>query len=794
MVSLTHHKMRCDGGGRSSSSRVSTYRGIEPWNVEEAQTNWMALSEAIQQIYTANASELSFEELYRRAYNLTLYKYGDMLYQGVERSMEAHLIGVSSEILATRSDEELLEKLVQKWEEHVCECKLIRDILMYMDNNYVQQKNLLLIYDLGLKYFLEVVLFHRELGQRLTAALLSNLARDREVDRSAAQVGEVKKVTQLLVAVTRSGGGLAEKHSSTSAQLWSQSGMLVCPYRVLLERPALHQAQAHYRSLAQHSMDSMSVPAYLTMAREALDNEERRVSAFLHSQTGPRLHSVVKTELITNHASELIAGRPERGGAKQMFDQADVFNMRRMYQLFEGLSEPLASLMQVMRSCIVQSGEEILGDVSKAREPLEFVESLLELKRRYDLFLRCSFNEDKEFQAAIKSGFEHFLNVDTRAAQYLSLYLDELFKKNIKELTDSEVETRLDLVISLFRFLQDKDVFETIYKQHLGRRLLSNRSLSLEAEKSMVARLKTECGQSYTAKLDGMFKDVRLSEETMKDYQDKSNSRGSAPRSDGGQIQLQLKVLQTGNWPSDCSAITCEIPRSLSHEISLFEAFYFERHQCRRLTWLYDKGTAEVRSTFPSGRYELTMTTYQMIMLDLFNTYASISYETIQAQTRIPAEELKRHLIGFYASPRVRVLTRHCIPDDKPTRELRDTDIFKVNDEFASRIFKVRVPTVAAGSKGLEPSAALTDVSQIVPAVPHTVEQDRQHLVEANIVRIMKARKRLSHTDLVMEVINGLQSRFLPAPTLIKQRIEKLIEREYLERDSTDMRIYSYLA
>lgn len=44
------------------------------------------------------------------------------------------------------------------------------------------------------------------------------------------------------------------------------------------------------------------------------------------------------------------------------------------------------------------------------------------------------------------------------------------------------------------------------------------------------------------------------------------------------------------------------------------------------------------------------------------------------------------------------------------------------------------------------------------------------------------------------EVTKQLQARFLPSPAVIKQRIESLIEREFLERDRNDRRMYRYLA
>ena len=44
------------------------------------------------------------------------------------------------------------------------------------------------------------------------------------------------------------------------------------------------------------------------------------------------------------------------------------------------------------------------------------------------------------------------------------------------------------------------------------------------------------------------------------------------------------------------------------------------------------------------------------------------------------------------------------------------------------------------------------------------------------------------------QVTRQLSSRFLPNPTVIKKRIESLIEREFLERDANDRKLYRYLA
>jgi len=58
------------------------------------------------------------------------------------------------------------------------------------------------------------------------------------------------------------------------------------------------------------------------------------------------------------------------------------------------------------------------------------------------------------------------------------------------QLTENDVELVLDKSMVIFRFLQEKDVFERYYKQHLAKRLLLNKSVSNDNEKNMISKLK----------------------------------------------------------------------------------------------------------------------------------------------------------------------------------------------------------------------------------------------------------------------------------------------------------------
>lgn len=80
------------------------------------------------------------------------------------------------------------------------------------------------------------------------------------------------------------------------------------------------------------------------------------------------------------------------------------------------------------------------------------------------------------------------------------------------------MDTVLDKTIIVFRFISEKDIFERYYKAHLSKRLLGGRSVSDDAERGMLAKLKVECGAQFTQKMEGMFNDMKVSADATRDY------------------------------------------------------------------------------------------------------------------------------------------------------------------------------------------------------------------------------------------------------------------------------------
>uniref|UniRef100_A0A0V0IUV9 Putative cullin-3A-like n=1 Tax=Solanum chacoense TaxID=4108 RepID=A0A0V0IUV9_SOLCH len=475
--------------------------------------------------------------------------------------------------------------------------------------------------------------------------------------------------------------------------------------------------------------------------------------------------------MIENHMPRLV--HMENSGLVNMLLDDKYEDLRRMYNLFRRVTNGLATIRDVMTSHIREIGKQLVTDPEKLKDPVEFVQCLLNEKDKYDNVIVLAFNNDKTFQNALNSSFEFFINLNPRSPEFISLFVDEKLRKGLKGVSEEDVEVILDKVMMLFRYLQEKDVFEKYYKQHLAKRLLSGKTVSDDAERSLIVKLKTECGYQFTSKLEGMFTDMKTSQDTMQGF----HTAYGAELGDGPSLVVQ--VLTTGSWPTQ-PGVTCNLPAELSALCEKFRSYYLGTHTGRRLSWQTNMGTADLKATFGKGqKHELNVSTYQMCVLMLFNNADRLMYKEIEQATEIPSSDLKRCLQSLAC-----VKGKNVLRKEPMSKDIGEDDAFFVNDKFTSKFYKVKIGTVVA-QKESEPEKQETR---------QRVEEDRKPQIEAAIVRIMKSRKVLDHNNIIAEVTKQLQSRFLANPGEIKKRIESLIERDFLERDNADRRLYRYLA
>jgi cullin 3 len=543
-----------------------------------------------------------------------------------------------------------------------------------------------------------------------------------------------------------------------------------------------------------------SASDYVDKAKRRLEEEKLRVLALaLPPSTVDELQEILQTELIQRHAKTLVT-MENSGFAVLLKDETKITAMGDMYDLFAKVPSSVGDLRNALCETVKKDGKALISDQERgASDPSTFVKGVLKMNERYNSIVDQSFRGEAKAKKRLKQSFENFLNADTRAASCLAVYADDLLRSGIKGVSEQEVTRLLNSVILVFRFISDKDVFESFYKQHLAKRLLSGRSVSDEAEKQMVSLLKAECGYQFTSKLEGMFNDMRISRDTRDAYKAHKRDRTAEDRNaNKNSVDIDVDVLTTGYWPN-VKVPVCTLPQPIQAAIDNFSDFYLKKHTGRKLSWQTSTGTGEIKATFGddgnSRVYYLCVSTYQMCILMLFNEKITLTLGQIAAETNIPDLELRRHLISL-CTPKHRVLRK----GSKGKGISGDDDTFAFNPEYKSNARRVKIPLVSIkeASKNKKGAAKAGQGSNVSASgnevLPLQLEEERRHLVEAATVRIMKARKQLHHNDLIAEVTKQLQVRFVPTPQFIKKRIEGLIEREYLERNEHDHRLYMYVA
>jgi cullin-4 len=116
-----------------------------------------------------------------------------------------------------------------------------------------------------------------------------------------------------------------------------------------------------------------------------------------------------------------------------------------------------------------------------------------------------------------------------------------------------------------------------------------------------------------------------------------------------------------------------------------------------------------------------------------------------------------------------------------PGRDVNPTDTFSLNSGFSHEKYRVKINQVQ-----------LKETKEENKETHERVQADRNFETQAAIVRIMKSKKKIGHQSLIVEVIEATKKRGVLSVADIKKNVDRLIEKEYMERE--DGNIYSYVA
>ncbi|XP_057573917.1 cullin-4B isoform X4 [Hippopotamus amphibius kiboko] len=614
---------------------------------------------------------------------------------------------------------------------------MIRSIFLFLDRTYVLQNSMLpSIWDMGLELF------------------RAHIISDQKVQN--------KTIDGILLLIERERNGEAIDRSLLRSLLSMLSDLQI--YQDSFEQRFLEETNRLYAAEGQKLMQEREVPEYLHHVNKRLEEEADRLITYLDQTTQKSLIATVEKQLLGEHLTAIL-----QKGLNNLLDENRIQDLSLLYQLFSRVRGGVQVLLQQWIEYIKAFGSTIVINPEKDKT---MVQELLDFKDKVDHIIDICFLKNEKFINAMKEAFETFINKrPNKPAELIAKYVDSKLRAGNKEATDEELEKMLDKIMIIFRFIYGKDVFEAFYKKDLAKRLLVGKSASVDAEKSMLSKLKHECGAAFTSKLEGMFKDMELSKDIMIQFkQVKYMQNQNVP----GNIELTVNILTMGYWPTYVP-MEVHLPPEMVKLQEIFKTFYLGKHSGRKLQWQSTLGHCVLKAEFKEGKKELQVSLFQTLVLLMFNEGEEFSLEEIKQATGIEDGELRRTLQSL-ACGKARVLAKN--PKGK---DIEDGDKFVCNDDFKHKLFRIKINQIQM-KETVEEQASTTE----------RVFQDRQYQIDAAIVRIMKMRKTLSHNLLVSEVYNQLK--FPVKPADLKKRIESLIDRDYMERDKENPNQYNYIA
>lgn len=637
----------------------------------------------------------------------TAHLLGEDLYSNLTAYLNNYLAGLvhSSK---THADEALLTFYIKEWDRYTTAAKYIHHLFRYLNRHWVKRemdegkKNVFDVYTLHLVQW-RLTLFS-DVHEKVMDAVLTMVDKQRHGD--TIEHSQIKAIVNSFVSL-----GLDEADPTKST---------LDVYRFNFERPFLDATTAFYQAEAKQFLSENSVVEYMKKAERRLEEEEDRVSMYLHADIIVPLKKACNTALIADHSAIL------RDEFQELLDNDRYDDMQRMYSLLSRIPDGLEPLRAKFEAHVRKAGLAIVAKVADDAEKLEpkvYFDSLLQIHTQYQGLVKRAFKDEPEFTRSLDNACREFMNRNAickvgsnKSPELLAKYTDTLLKKNSTGGAENELETTLDQVMTIFNYIEDKDVFQKFYSRMLARRLVHANSASDDAETSMISKLKEACGFEYTNKLQRMFQDMQISKDLNAGYQE-FESKLAEPGSTKP-MDASYAILGTGFWPLVPPNTPFTPPAEITKAYERFQTFYDQKHSGRKLTLLWQLCKGEVKVNYCRNMktpYTFQVSTWQMAVLMLFNESDTISYDDIQKATQLTPE---------FLDPALSILVKAKVFSMTPAGEKPESGkTFHLNYDFKNK--KIRVNLNIAVKSENKAEAEETH---------KTIEEDRKLLVQVRNV------------------------------------------------------------
>ena len=597
--------------------------------------------------------------------------------------------------------------------------------------------------------------------------------------------------------------------------------------------------------------------SFLLKLYELINNEEKYFKDIEEKNT--LLNDIFNICIMNNY--ELIF----KSCIKKLFKLNDIESFYKIYELFfqhdytnkeENISKFIASFNNMINKILQKISKNFIINKNNGKiEYLNFyqyVEEIYKIKKKCSNFLLNSMNSNNKIDHVIKVNFEKIINGENTESfnENFGKLLHEEIKLCQKIKNNEKLLEFKDKFQCIFKFINNKDLFEENYRKYLLKRLLRNSSMMKENEFIFYEIMKEENGFNYVKKIEKMINDIFYSQNINIDFRKKHYNNIL----NKNEPDFYIKILSQDSWPFDDyikneikinnpivinnnninnsqnninnselkdskDNINLMLQKSKSTELNLND------NKLNNISLTVNRSSSSniIISPKKNIKYPLCLSSG----LDLFHNYfhnqfshryltyvPSLSWAEIYAVPNVFVKSNKSHsfIVSFYQvciflhfkknnySVSTQVLCEELNLNEEELEthyqylikigllSKKNNDLL-LNEGFTSNDEKINLNYrgIVGGKKKLEGN---------VKEISHFVLEDRKYQVDGAIMHLLKNIKneKINFEKLKELLVDYLKNFFIPEENIINSRIKNLLERNLIVQTTENNEVlYSYV-
>ena len=537
----------------------------------------------------------------------------------------------------------------------------------------------------------------------------------------------------------------------------------------------------YIKNKSERDIKNNSAPEYVKCELKYIKEEEEREKEYINQTFHPDIDNINYEYLIKNNMNQLVEMDT---GVNYMFQTKKKDELSEIFQLFKYFPESLKLIQKSFRADIKERLTKLFDNKELSRDPKKFIPALINLKKDMDEILILCFEHNNEFEDEENKEFSVLMKKDFYPKQ-LANYSDFCMRAGFKGKSEKEIDNILNDIISLFKNISSKLVFQIEYAKKMSERLIKGSSYSMNAEKSLISKLKQESGVTYVSKMNEMISDLEKNNKETDLYK-QSKSKGNP-----NGIKFDVKIISQSAWEvSKTNMEKIELFPFLKVCIEDFQTFYCGRHQQTKLLWCYGLSKLDIQYLYLNNKNISTSTLLQVLALLYLEKYENLTLEKIANLLGCSVNKVISDIKGLIFNPS---FNQHGQIDkgvilsnvDPKTKEFKPSTEITINKNFSVTHKKFNTLPLPQKKTEAEIKASEAEEAQIT-------KRYQDNILQATITRIMKSRigQDTSHVWLVGEASKQVDL-FKAQPQQIKENIEKLIEKNVVKRAGAK---YEYIA